>query len=444
MLLRLEVAVLEHPGHLDDAAQLDLAPAAADVRAVAERADEVAGLAAQLLLRLGERAHLLGERRVGARARDLELLQLAVDLLERLLERRDEVLDRLLALVEILRRLLLQLLELGLRKLEERLLFDASASAASAFIVVSSDGRESVARRASQAAAAPMKRPMRTPMTIGPTNARGCVGWNGHGDRPFRLERGPERERARPRVSFHFRYDRAPMAKQSARKKAGSGRRRAERRRGSLGGDADTAGEPAHLADRRRRRGGARDRRDRSESRCPAGRPPRRRTRRRSRGPRSPGSRPAAALDSSSAVLSDRLPILGLDALGAEGEVIHIHQHLDIYLNGTKVTVPALVGIDTAGQFLTQLHTHDTTGILHVESPTKRSFRLGEFFGEWGVRLTSTCLGTYCGHLHWWVNGTKMTGNPAQLVLQSHQEIVLAVGKPPAHIPSSYKFPQGL
>jgi hypothetical protein len=148
--------------------------------------------------------------------------------------------------------------------------------------------------------------------------------------------------------------------------------------------------------------------------------------------------------DSSSAVLSDRLPILGLDALGAEGEVIHIHQHLDIYVNGKKVTVPALVGIDTAGQFLTQLHTHDTTGIVHVESPTKRTFRLGEFFGEWGVRLTSTCLGTYCGNLHWWVNGAKMTGNPAQLVLQSHQEIVLVVGKAPSHIPSSYKFPQGL
>jgi hypothetical protein len=29
-------------------------------------------------------------------------------------------------------------------------------------------------------------------------------------------------------------------------------------------------------------------------------------------------------------------------------------------------------------------------------------------------------------------------------VLQSHQEIVLAVGKAPSHIPSSYKFPQGL
>jgi len=148
--------------------------------------------------------------------------------------------------------------------------------------------------------------------------------------------------------------------------------------------------------------------------------------------------------DNSSAVLADRLPILGLDALGAEGEVIHIHQHLDIYVNGKKVTVPALIGIDTAGQFLTQVHTHDTTGIVHVESPSHRTFTLGLFFGEWGVKLTSKCLGTYCSGLKWWVNGTKMTGNPAQLVLKSHQEIVLAIGKAPSPVPSSYKFPAGL
>jgi hypothetical protein len=148
--------------------------------------------------------------------------------------------------------------------------------------------------------------------------------------------------------------------------------------------------------------------------------------------------------DNSSAVLSDRLTLLGLDALGAEGEVIHIHQHVDVYINGKKETVPALIGIDNAGQFLTQVHTHDTTGIVHVESPTHRTFFLGEFFGEWGVKLTANCLGTYCGKLHWWVNGAKMVGNPAQLVLKAHQEIVLAVGTPPLKIPSSYKFPAGL
>ena len=110
MVLRLEVAVLEHPGHLDDAAELDLAPAAADVRPVAKRAHEVAGLAAQLLLRLGQLAHLLGERRVRALARDLELLELPVDLLQRLLERADEMLDGLFLLPE-----------LGGGQLEERL-----------------------------------------------------------------------------------------------------------------------------------------------------------------------------------------------------------------------------------------------------------------------------------------------------------------------------------
>jgi hypothetical protein len=146
----------------------------------------------------------------------------------------------------------------------------------------------------------------------------------------------------------------------------------------------------------------------------------------------------------SSAVLSDRLPFLHLNALGAEGEALHIHQHLDVYVNGKKVAVPALVGIDSNGQFLTQLHTHDSSGILHVESPTKTSFHLGQFFGEWGVKLTKTCIGSYCGHLHWWVDGKKQVGNPAQLELAPHQEIVIAAGKPPATIPSSYKFPAGL
>jgi hypothetical protein len=41
------------------------------------------------------------------------------------------------------------------------------------------------------------------------------------------------------------------------------------------------------------------------------------------------------------------------------------------------------------------------------------------------------------------VNGKQQTGNPAGLVLKSHQEIALVLGKPPKTIPSSYKFPAG-
>jgi len=53
-----EVAVLGHAGELDDPLQLDLAPAAANLRNP-ERANEVRGLGAQQGLCVAERAHLL-------------------------------------------------------------------------------------------------------------------------------------------------------------------------------------------------------------------------------------------------------------------------------------------------------------------------------------------------------------------------------------------------
>jgi hypothetical protein len=140
--------------------------------------------------------------------------------------------------------------------------------------------------------------------------------------------------------------------------------------------------------------------------------------------------------------LPDRLQPLGLSQLGAEGSVIHIHQHLDIYVDGKHETVPAQIGIYD-GQFLTELHTHDTTGVMHVESDKKRNFSLGEFFGVWGVRLTSTCVGGYCKPKTPWrmyVDGAQYTADPSALVLKKHQEIAIVVGKPPKKVPSTYAF----
>jgi len=144
--------------------------------------------------------------------------------------------------------------------------------------------------------------------------------------------------------------------------------------------------------------------------------------------------------------LPDRLEPLGLNDLTNEGQVVHIHQHLDIFVNGKREPVPANIGIYD-GQFLTELHTHDPTGIMHVESPTKRQFDLGQFFGVWGVRLNAYCVGGYCRELTPWtvyVNGQAYTGNPAALVLTEHQEIAFVIGTAPKKIPSSYKFPPGL
>jgi hypothetical protein len=144
--------------------------------------------------------------------------------------------------------------------------------------------------------------------------------------------------------------------------------------------------------------------------------------------------------------LPDRLDPVGVHALTTEGQVLHIHQHLDIFVNGKHEPVPQGIGIYD-GQFLTELHTHDAAGIMHVESPTARNFDLGQFFGVWGVRLNADCVGGYCRQVTPWtvyVNGQPYSGDPAALVLREHQEIAFVIGTPPKKIPSSYKFAPGL
>lgn len=142
--------------------------------------------------------------------------------------------------------------------------------------------------------------------------------------------------------------------------------------------------------------------------------------------------------------LADRLLPLDLTTLaGHEGLVLHFHAHLDIFVNGKKVDVPALIGINPGANYLTELHTHDDRGIIHIEAQKKRDFTFGQFIAEWGVFLDSRCIGAYCNGLKWYLDGKPQVGNPAGLILKSHQEIAIVVGKPPAKIPSTYKFAPG-
>jgi len=152
------------------------------------------------------------------------------------------------------------------------------------------------------------------------------------------------------------------------------------------------------------------------------------------------------------ATVRQRLKPIGLSPLGAEGQVLHIHEHLDIYVNGKHVTVPQFIGIKLKKggtlDFLTELHTHSTDGVIHLESPTAQTYSLGQFFGVWGLNLSKNCIGNLCappGQLNFYVNGQQLkpTDDPVRLVLQAHQEIAIVYGTPPAKIPSSYNFPTG-
>jgi hypothetical protein len=149
--------------------------------------------------------------------------------------------------------------------------------------------------------------------------------------------------------------------------------------------------------------------------------------------------------------LRARLNAIGLAALTAEGQVQHTHQHLDLFVDGQRVEVPADIGINQAAAFLAPIHTHDTSGVIHVESPVVQDFTLGEFFDVWGVRFDSHCLGgafdTGGRVLSVYVNGQPAAGDPRSIVLVSHLEIVVSMSSPgqlPSPVPSTYAFPAGL
>ncbi|KMO73458.1 hypothetical protein [Mycolicibacterium chlorophenolicum] len=139
----------------------------------------------------------------------------------------------------------------------------------------------------------------------------------------------------------------------------------------------------------------------------------------------------------------------GLPMLGSEGSVEHIHTHLDVLVDGKPVPVPANLGVDSRRGRMSPLHTHDDSGVIHVESPVKRKFSLGEVFSEWQVSLSVNNIGALRAAdgkvVRVFVNGTPQTGNPAAIMLGSRFEIAVIYGapQPGETIPSKYDFPEG-
>ena len=70
--------------------------------------------------------------------------------------------------------------------------------------------------------------------------------------------------------------------------------------------------------------------------------------------------------------------------LGSEGAAMHIHPWLQITINNQSVSVPANIGIVGFPPCYEPVHTHDTSGILHIEAPDlSHNFTLGDFFTIW-------------------------------------------------------------
>ncbi len=143
----------------------------------------------------------------------------------------------------------------------------------------------------------------------------------------------------------------------------------------------------------------------------------------------------------------------GLSVLSEEQLEVHYHAHLDVIADGRKVTVPAGIGFVVDGgkvKGITVLHTHDTSGIVHIESASNEAFTLGQVFTEWGVGIDATHVGGLQADdshvLQTYVNGRRFTGDPATIRLKRHLEIALWYGPKgeKVTVPKSYRFPNGL
>jgi len=145
----------------------------------------------------------------------------------------------------------------------------------------------------------------------------------------------------------------------------------------------------------------------------------------------------------------------GISCDALESTIFHIHVHLAIFFDGVEQSIPFGVGIgqpwqvsdSDQGPFVDDgacfywMHTHTEDGVIHIESPVRRSFTLGDFFAVWQEPLSASQVGPQQGQVITYVNGQRDPTNPPDIRLTSHQRIQLDVG---ADVPPySFDFPPG-
>jgi hypothetical protein len=129
--------------------------------------------------------------------------------------------------------------------------------------------------------------------------------------------------------------------------------------------------------------------------------------------------------------------------------------HIDIFINGQRYTIPSQVGI-IPERCLYWLHTHDDSGIIHIESPVAKDYTLGQFFDIWNKKFNNSQIFDNVANgknnndnnstLNVYVNGQKVSNgaNYRDIKLNEHDQIAIVYGRAPTSIPTKYEFPKGL
>ena len=154
-----------------------------------------------------------------------------------------------------------------------------------------------------------------------------------------------------------------------------------------------------------------------------------------------------AVLHSNENVTFGQYPVIdGIKCDKKEHFNFHYHAHLDIFINGISYTIPAGIGIKPP-DCIYWLHTHDVSGIIHIESPDNRTFTLGQFFDIWGKKFNSSQIFGFLvdksenKSLAVYINGTIVTDSQYRdIPLHNHQYITIIYGLPIPEMPA-FEFP---
>jgi hypothetical protein len=131
-----------------------------------------------------------------------------------------------------------------------------------------------------------------------------------------------------------------------------------------------------------------------------------------------------------------------------EQSIEHIHAHISIYIDGQLSPLPQYIGIPqnaNSGQptCFYWLHTHDSTGIIHIEAPVNETFTLGEFLDEWNQQFSGLGFPTQLLlNSGWtmWINGKPYHNSLTSIPLGRHDLITVAYNSPKAQPDTKYAW----
>jgi hypothetical protein len=119
---------------------------------------------------------------------------------------------------------------------------------------------------------------------------------------------------------------------------------------------------------------------------------------------------------SADSINDNLLTIDGIECGEVEQFAFHIHTQFNITIDNQSYPIPAGIGI-IPNNCIYWLHTHDDSGVIHIESPVKEAFTLGQFLHIWNRFNNSDTVvqnitnNNINGTAMVYINGTQMNNN---------------------------------